>query len=95
MSFPVEADLAPIARLLIYAILPDGEVVGDSAKYEVENCLPNKVGVLSHMIFNISNEKLLFLSIIFYLRALRPKDVNSPEIFQQSDGRVTLRGHVT
>uniref|UniRef100_A0A8D1IZ00 Alpha-2-macroglobulin n=1 Tax=Sus scrofa TaxID=9823 RepID=A0A8D1IZ00_PIG len=43
LSFPVEADLAPIARLLIYAILPDGEVVGDSAKYEVENCLPNKV----------------------------------------------------
>ncbi|XP_013843850.2 alpha-2-macroglobulin isoform X1 [Sus scrofa] len=45
LSFPVEADLAPIARLLIYAILPDGEVVGDSAKYEVENCLPNKVGL--------------------------------------------------
>ncbi|XP_057348249.1 alpha-2-macroglobulin-like [Manis pentadactyla] len=45
MSVPVESDIAPLARLLIYAILPDGEVIGDSAKYEVENCLPNKVGL--------------------------------------------------
>ncbi|XP_054447416.1 alpha-2-macroglobulin-like [Pteronotus mesoamericanus] len=43
VSFPVESDIAPVARLLIYTILPDGEVVGDSAKYEVENCLANKV----------------------------------------------------
>ncbi|KAM8912654.1 alpha-2-macroglobulin-like isoform 1-T1 [Lycaon pictus] len=43
MSVPVESDIAPVARLLIYAILPDGEVVGDSAKYKVENCLANKV----------------------------------------------------
>ncbi|XP_036313280.1 alpha-2-macroglobulin isoform X6 [Pipistrellus kuhlii] len=42
---PVEPDIAPVARLLIYAVLPDGEVVGDSAKYEVENCLANKVGL--------------------------------------------------
>lgn len=45
VSFPVESDIAPVARLLIYAILPDGEVVGDSAKYEVENCLANKVNL--------------------------------------------------
>ncbi|EQB79008.1 hypothetical protein CB1_001683078 [Camelus ferus] len=45
VSFPVESDIAPIARLLIYAILPDGEVIGDSAKYEVENCLVNKVNL--------------------------------------------------
>ncbi|XP_059538152.1 alpha-2-macroglobulin-like [Myotis daubentonii] len=43
VTVPVEPDMAPVARLLIYAILPDGEVVGDSAKYEVENCLANKV----------------------------------------------------
>ncbi|XP_055972615.1 alpha-2-macroglobulin-like [Sorex fumeus] len=45
VSFLVEPDIAPIARLLIYTILPDGEVVGDSAKYEVENCLANKVSL--------------------------------------------------
>ncbi|XP_049483008.1 alpha-2-macroglobulin-like [Panthera uncia] len=43
VSVPVDTDIAPIARLLIYAILPDGEVVGDSAKYTIENCLSNKV----------------------------------------------------
>uniref|UniRef100_A0A2K6FWT0 Alpha-2-macroglobulin n=1 Tax=Propithecus coquereli TaxID=379532 RepID=A0A2K6FWT0_PROCO len=43
VSVPVGSDIAPVARLLIYAILPDGEVIGDSAKYEVENCLTNKV----------------------------------------------------
>uniref|UniRef100_A0AAA9SLL8 Alpha-2-macroglobulin n=1 Tax=Bos taurus TaxID=9913 RepID=A0AAA9SLL8_BOVIN len=45
MSVPVESDIAPVARLLIYAILPDGEVVGDSARYEIEHCLANKVGL--------------------------------------------------
>ena len=53
MSVPVESDIAPVARLLIYAILPDGEVVGDSARYEVEHCLANKVSVLYGKIFNI------------------------------------------
>lgn len=45
LSFPVGSEIAPVARLLIYAVLPDGEVIGDSARYEVENCLPNKVGL--------------------------------------------------
>ncbi|XP_058511745.1 alpha-2-macroglobulin [Ochotona princeps] len=45
VSIPVESDMAPIARLLIYIVLPDGEVIGDSEKYEVENCLPNKVNL--------------------------------------------------
>lgn len=53
MSVPVESDIAPIARLLIYAILPDGEVVGDSAKYDVENCLAHKVGASYNKCFNI------------------------------------------
>ncbi|KAM6162666.1 alpha-2-macroglobulin [Erethizon dorsatum] len=45
LRVPVESDLAPVARFLIYAILPDGEIIGDSAKYEVENCLANKVNL--------------------------------------------------
>ncbi|ELV12412.1 Alpha-2-macroglobulin [Tupaia chinensis] len=43
LSIPVKSDIAPVARLLIYAILPNGDVIGDSAKYEVENCLDHKV----------------------------------------------------
>ncbi|XP_038175201.2 LOW QUALITY PROTEIN: alpha-2-macroglobulin [Arvicola amphibius] len=40
---PVESDLAPMARLLLYIILPSGEVVADTVKYEIGNCLVNKV----------------------------------------------------
>uniref|UniRef100_A0A2K6ULX0 PZP alpha-2-macroglobulin like n=1 Tax=Saimiri boliviensis boliviensis TaxID=39432 RepID=A0A2K6ULX0_SAIBB len=43
LTFPVESDIAPIARMFIFAILPDGEVVGDSENFEIENCLANKV----------------------------------------------------
>lgn len=40
----METDLAPVARLVLYTVLPSGEVVGDTVKYEIENCLANKVG---------------------------------------------------
>ncbi|XP_006164927.1 pregnancy zone protein [Tupaia chinensis] len=43
LSFPVEADVAPIARVFLFTMLPDGEMIGDSEKYEIENCLANKV----------------------------------------------------
>uniref|UniRef100_A0A2K5QFJ9 PZP alpha-2-macroglobulin like n=1 Tax=Cebus imitator TaxID=2715852 RepID=A0A2K5QFJ9_CEBIM len=43
LSLPVESDIAPIARMFTFAVLPDGEVVGDSEKFEIENCLANKV----------------------------------------------------
>lgn len=45
-SFQVESDIAPTAQLLIYTILPNGEVIADTEKLEIENCFPNKVGVL-------------------------------------------------
>ncbi|XP_045042887.2 pregnancy zone protein [Desmodus rotundus] len=43
LSFPVKSDIAPIARLFIFTILPNGEVIGDSERFEIENCLTNKV----------------------------------------------------
>uniref|UniRef100_A0A8C0I5G4 Alpha-2-macroglobulin n=1 Tax=Balaenoptera musculus TaxID=9771 RepID=A0A8C0I5G4_BALMU len=45
-SFQVESDIAPTAQLLIYTILPNGEVIADTEKLEIENCFANKVGVL-------------------------------------------------
>ncbi|GAB1291240.1 Alpha-2-macroglobulin-P [Apodemus speciosus] len=42
----METDLAPTARLVLYTILPNGEVVGDTVKYEIENCLANKVDLV-------------------------------------------------
>ncbi|XP_051011604.1 murinoglobulin-1-like [Acomys russatus] len=43
LEIPVEFGMAPVAKLLIYAILPDEEVIADSAKFEIEKCLLNKV----------------------------------------------------
>uniref|UniRef100_A0A8C6RXJ9 Alpha-2-macroglobulin n=1 Tax=Nannospalax galili TaxID=1026970 RepID=A0A8C6RXJ9_NANGA len=43
LEIPVDARMAPIAQMLIYAILPDGEVIADVAKFDIEKCLLNKV----------------------------------------------------
>ncbi|XP_058436482.1 pregnancy zone protein isoform X2 [Marmota monax] len=43
LSLSVELDIAPIARVFLFTILPDGEVIGDSENFEIENCLANKV----------------------------------------------------
>lgn len=39
----MEADIAPTAHVLIYAILPDGEIIADVEDMEIENCFANKV----------------------------------------------------
>uniref|UniRef100_A0A452R6E2 Pregnancy zone protein n=1 Tax=Ursus americanus TaxID=9643 RepID=A0A452R6E2_URSAM len=44
-SFRVDSDIAPAAQLLVYAILPNGEIVADTEKLEIENCFANKVGL--------------------------------------------------
>ncbi|XP_021488325.1 alpha-2-macroglobulin [Meriones unguiculatus] len=45
---PVKTDLAPLARLLLFTVLPGGEVVADTVKYEIGNCLNNKVTLTFH-----------------------------------------------
>lgn len=42
-SIQVGSDVAPIAKLLVYTILPDGEMIADTMKLEVEKCFDNKV----------------------------------------------------
>uniref|UniRef100_A0A7N5P1K9 Pregnancy zone protein-like n=1 Tax=Ailuropoda melanoleuca TaxID=9646 RepID=A0A7N5P1K9_AILME len=44
-SFRVDSDIAPAAQLLVYAILPNGEIVADTEKLEIENCFANKVSL--------------------------------------------------
>ncbi|XP_073734103.1 pregnancy zone protein-like isoform X1 [Callorhinus ursinus] len=44
-SFRVDSDIVPAARLLVYAILPSGEIVADTKKLEIENCFANKVNL--------------------------------------------------
>ncbi|KAM5262732.1 pregnancy zone protein-like [Ctenodactylus gundi] len=45
LSLHVEADMAPAAQLLLYATLPDGEIIADAQKLDVENCFANKVNL--------------------------------------------------
>uniref|UniRef100_M3YMW4 Alpha-2-macroglobulin n=1 Tax=Mustela putorius furo TaxID=9669 RepID=M3YMW4_MUSPF len=44
-SFRVDSDIAPAAQLLVYAILPNGEIIADTEKLEIENCFANKVNL--------------------------------------------------
>ena len=88
MSVPVESDIAPVARLLIYAILPDGEVVGDSARYKVEHCLTNKVSALYGKNFqHLKLEVTVTINSFLHL-SIGPKELNeSSRNFQQGNGR--------
>ncbi|XP_040498538.1 ovostatin homolog 2-like [Ursus maritimus] len=46
-SFPinVDADLAPVAVMLVYTLHPSGEIVADSARFQVDKCFKNKVSI--------------------------------------------------
>lgn len=37
------ADLAPIAQVVVYTVMPSGEAVADSKDFPVKLCLKNKV----------------------------------------------------
>ncbi|XP_052028668.1 pregnancy zone protein [Apodemus sylvaticus] len=46
-SFPIQVEpgMAPTAQLLVYAILPNEELVADAQKLEIEKCFANKVNL--------------------------------------------------
>ncbi|XP_065791437.1 pregnancy zone protein-like [Muntiacus reevesi] len=44
-SYRVESNLAPIAQLLVYTVLPNGEVVADTEELDIENCFANEVNL--------------------------------------------------
>ncbi|NXT38669.1 A2ML1 protein, partial [Pelecanoides urinatrix] len=43
LELPIGPELAPTAKVLGYAVLPNGEMVADSTKLKVAKCFPNKV----------------------------------------------------
>uniref|UniRef100_A0A8B9CDZ5 Alpha-2-macroglobulin n=1 Tax=Anser brachyrhynchus TaxID=132585 RepID=A0A8B9CDZ5_9AVES len=45
LTLPVEATIAPKARMLVYTTSPSGEVIASSADFQVESCLPSKVSL--------------------------------------------------
>ncbi|XP_059582748.1 alpha-2-macroglobulin [Alligator mississippiensis] len=42
----VGPEIAPLVRILVYTTVPSGEVIANSADFQVENCLPNKVSLV-------------------------------------------------
>ncbi|XP_045146442.1 pregnancy zone protein-like [Echinops telfairi] len=45
LSFKVESDIAPTAQMIVYTVLPKGEVVADIQEFKIENCFANKVNL--------------------------------------------------
>ncbi|NXA89703.1 A2ML1 protein, partial [Melanocharis versteri] len=43
LELPIRLELAPMARLLVYVLLPNGEMVADSTELYVAKCFPNQV----------------------------------------------------
>ncbi|NXM16131.1 A2ML1 protein, partial [Ploceus nigricollis] len=43
LEVPIGPELAPMARLLVYVVLPNGEMVADSTELYVAKCFPNQV----------------------------------------------------
>ncbi|XP_017591786.1 PREDICTED: alpha-2-macroglobulin-like protein 1 [Corvus brachyrhynchos] len=43
LELPIGLELAPMARFLVYVVLPNGEMVADSTELYVAKCFPNQV----------------------------------------------------
>ncbi|NXQ87140.1 A2MG protein, partial [Nyctibius grandis] len=43
LHLPVQADIAPVAQVLVYTTAPSREMIADSTKFNVEKCFSNKV----------------------------------------------------
>lgn len=37
-------DLAPVAQVIVYSVMANGEIVADSQDFPIQLCLSNKVG---------------------------------------------------
>uniref|UniRef100_A0A8C8E811 Alpha-2-macroglobulin n=1 Tax=Otus sunia TaxID=257818 RepID=A0A8C8E811_9STRI len=45
LQLPVQADIAPVAQVLVYTTAPSREVIADTTKFNVEKCFKNKVAL--------------------------------------------------
>ncbi|KFP53125.1 Alpha-2-macroglobulin, partial [Cathartes aura] len=43
LQLPVQADIAPVAQVLVYTTAPSREVIADSTKFNIQKCFSNKV----------------------------------------------------
>lgn len=65
LQLPVQADIAPVAQVLVYTTAPSSEVIADSTKFNIEKCFSNKVSVhfLSEQPSDCSMVKLIYLDL--------------------------------
>uniref|UniRef100_A0A8C3W7Y9 Pregnancy zone protein-like n=1 Tax=Catagonus wagneri TaxID=51154 RepID=A0A8C3W7Y9_9CETA len=75
-SLRVDPSFAPTALLLVYTVLPSGEVVADTKKLTIENCFANKVNLSfsSAQILPASDTNLKVTASPHSLCALRAVD---------------------
>ncbi|XP_036765796.2 pregnancy zone protein-like isoform X2 [Manis pentadactyla] len=75
-SFQVDSDIAPTAQLLVYTILPNGEIVADTERLKIENCFANKVNLSFSLAQSLpaSNMNLKVTATPHSLCALRAVD---------------------
>uniref|UniRef100_A0A287BN06 Pregnancy zone protein n=1 Tax=Sus scrofa TaxID=9823 RepID=A0A287BN06_PIG len=75
-SFRVEPDFGPKALLLVYTVLPSGEVIADTRTLKIENCFVNKVNLSfsSAQILPTSDTNLKVTATAYSLCALRAVD---------------------
>ena len=56
LEVPILRGMAPSARILVYYVREDGEMVADSIKIKMKGCLQNEVGYLTfYREHNINN----------------------------------------
>ncbi|NWW46039.1 A2MG protein, partial [Pedionomus torquatus] len=75
LQLPVQAEIAPVAQVLVYTTAPTREVIADSTKFNVEKCFNNKVNLSfspseglpssdAHLLFRASPNSLCAVSAV-------------------------------
>ncbi|NWV04046.1 A2MG protein, partial [Ptilonorhynchus violaceus] len=90
LQLSVQADIAPIAQVLVYTTVPSREVIADSAKFTTELCFNNKVDLSfspseglpssdAHLLFRASPNSLCAVRAVDKsVLLMKPEDDLSP-----------------
>lgn len=63
LQLSVQADIAPVAQVLVYTTVPSREVIADSAKFHTELCFNNKVSVHFHRLQCVQVHLFIFILV--------------------------------
>ena len=57
------AELAPVAQVVVYAIMPNGVIVADSLDFPIQLCLKNKVSLSQSLPVHVGLALLLHICL--------------------------------